>query len=172
MSLLSCLLFVALRIRGGATNDYFLKSANGRCIVVVSSGDWLIVREYKGWPTDEPLQWQHGPDDLGPSIEWSDISRRQVFVYLDKNGRPARVNRLNRNDARHSAPMQVRAIYDLFYSDGITLSAILPIIWVGARMRRKIRTARRLSSHQCVACGYDLRETPDDQGRYPLNYAP
>lgn len=35
-----------------------------------------------------------------------------------------------------------------------------------------IRRRKRLRSGRCVECGYDLRGSPDDQGRYPLNYAP
>ena len=56
--------------------------------------------------------------------------------------------------------------YRLLIVPGWSISACLitpPLCWLFLRKRRQ--------KGCCVMCGYDLRATPEDQSRYPLNYA-
>jgi hypothetical protein len=58
----------------------------------------------------------------------------------------------------------------LSYWPMLVLAAVLPALKIYTLMQ-----ARRIRIRQikglCMACGYDLRATPEDQSRYPLNYA-
>jgi len=47
------------------------------------------------------------------------------------------------------------------------LSAILPMMWIALRLSRQ----PAMQAGHCQVCGYDLRATPEDCSRYPLNYA-
>jgi hypothetical protein len=143
LSLLLCLIFVGLRIRGALTNDYLSRAVGGRCTAVNSSGDWLIIRECGGWPVDEPLQWQHGSGALGPSLERTDISGMQVAVLLDSQNRPVRVRDLDEGGAHVSGPMQVRVVYVLGYSNRIVMTAVLPLLWLSVWVSRRTKAAAR-----------------------------
>lgn len=48
------------------------------------------------------------------------------------------------------------------------VSLPLPLIWLTMRWKRR---RRGRPTAVCATCGYDLRATPEDQSRYPLNYA-
>ncbi|HEY7118786.1 MAG TPA: hypothetical protein VH475_19510 [Tepidisphaeraceae bacterium] len=43
----------------------------------------------------------------------------------------------------------------------VAATAVLPAAWVGLAVRRRARRAARGRNHLCVACGYDLRATPE-----------
>jgi hypothetical protein len=50
-----------------------------------------------------------------------------------------------------------------------TLAIVLGALPLGSEVVRR-RMRRRRCTGLCPACGYDLRATPEDQCRYPLNY--
>jgi hypothetical protein len=43
----------------------------------------------------------------------------------------------------------------------VILSLILPTVWAVRRVRSQILKLRRRAAHLCLACGYDLRATPE-----------
>jgi len=51
----------------------------------------------------------------------------------------------------------------------VVLAVAPAIVLLGHKQRR--REAIRKQGNLCVRCGYDLRATPEDCSRYPLNYA-
>ena len=65
-------------------------------------------------------------------------------------------------------PMQQVVSRDLVVSLWLACVAfgLLPVLWLAGR----VRSGRR-GPELCARCGYDLRATPEDQSRYPLNYA-
>ena len=55
-------------------------------------------------------------------------------------------------------------VLDVVVEPGETM--FLPLAWW-----RGHTLARRRRGDLCPVCGYDLRASPEDQSRYPLNYA-
>jgi hypothetical protein len=53
----------------------------------------------------------------------------------------------------------------------VAAMAALPALWMMLMIPPWRRRRARGKRGQCLQCGYDIRATPEDQGRYPLNYA-
>ena len=86
-----------------------------------------------------------------------------IFVRRD-TGEPLRYYRGEMPDkslVRSSAPMPLWSIGNVPHGVVIVPGVIPPLLWVGIRWRRLREQRRRVRLGLCLACGYDLRHSPE-----------
>lgn len=162
LSLAMCVLFCVLLIRSGFRRDLIITARDGVCLTFDTDYDSLWVHRYHGWPTTEPLRWLSAPSDdpLGPRLHSHQSAPGRYEVGLNKTGRVILFGERD-EPLTWSPPMRRETVYWLRFTNWIALCLPLPLIWTGLTVRQWTRTRRRRGAGQCVACGYDLRGTPE-----------
>lgn len=163
LSLLLCAAFALLWLRSTRTADLIYRTTAGHRLELRIKRDLLVVREFRNWPVEEPLQWETGKQtvlpqaQLGPTLYWHNPTS-SAKVLLDSQGRPTAVTR---NPMQISAAMPTRVLFDLHFSGWTLGAALLPAMWLITRGTEQLRSRRQGAPARCLACGYDLRATPD-----------
>ncbi len=123
--------------------------------------DSLWIDRYDAWPTTEALRWLSGPAQapLGFRTLSHQGNPGQHEVALDDRGQL--VMHGDSTSSHWSSPTQRRTIYWLRFTNWITLSAPIPLVWLGRWFWQWDQRRKRQRGGRCTACGYDLRATPE-----------
>jgi hypothetical protein len=106
-----------------------------------------------------PGPWDYAPY-LGESQPYRRTCNDPQFWRIDSAQLPAIRNRWHDRLDRRIASFSMAWL--------LAAALVPPLLWLAYSLRR----GNRLGQHACTTCGYDVRATPEDQSRYPLNYAP
>jgi hypothetical protein len=168
LSAVLCAAFFALTVRSLDVADFVMRDS-GRFVVYLSSAcGRLKVRV---------IDAEHPPP--------SDANRHRAgWVYSRMEADPDRDRRVYPSNGDtyyvngggfalwHGVPAPSGNMYPDFGAmvpswSAVPATQILPAVWYFKWRKRRARSRAGL----CPACGYDLRATPEDRSRYPLNYA-
>jgi hypothetical protein len=97
-----------------------------------------------------PFQVDWGPADIDPADSFG--KPEEAFAgFLFRHA--------SENRPVVGAPIE-RSFVQIPFWAAIALASILPALWL-VRRRRLTRRRRRADRGQCLACGYDLRQSPE-----------
>jgi hypothetical protein len=106
------------------------------------------------WRSESPLPFSTADWGLAYSDWIGRLSARDPGVHTFGGG----FVYATQADVPSSAPRS--HVLQLPFWSAVTLASILPLIWL-LRQRRYARRRHRAANNLCLACGYDLRHSPD-----------
>jgi hypothetical protein len=144
-SLLVCLALLAFWVRGQFGDELWVRCVGNSVVLYGADGSAAAAAPMYFFDPSVSTTLFEGPSGLLRLLRAGRLGTTSarfagIEVYRDAS-RPA---------AKFRA-----VIVPVFYP--LALAAVLPVAWLATRRRRR----RRLTGGQCVACGYDLRATPD-----------
>jgi hypothetical protein len=158
LSLLLCLIAVALWVRSYRTMDQYFRADRGITtawmslkgqisLTVISVPDWTQTMPKRDW------EWSSNPVFRGAiSIEpYEPKGWEHVFG----------VGRLHQDLTSPAlATAYTRSAWWVMYRTAVVLSAVLPAMWL-VRFYSRVRRKWRIAHVHCPVCGYGLRATPE-----------
>jgi len=163
LSLLLCLVVVALWVRSGDTADEVAYArAGGHFVWVVSQQGRFILCGVSGWPAEQPLYWEttrHSRFRSNVSIaephstlvaRYPDLWIFAGTASVDQGGIPGQ------------PPTRGWCVQFRYRTVAVPL-ALINLLLLGLQARGFVRRQRnrRIALGLCTRCGYDLRATPD-----------
>jgi len=153
VSLLMCVVTVVMWVRSYRLWEWAAyQTTSGRLCTVTSRLGALSFDVTDGWPAGQFKPFERHSDPvlvagLPPPSEW-----HLLGFGVDRHTQKVGVGHWR-------GPTSGTSIVVPYWFVALLamISAVMPAVWVG----RKISTARRVRMGHCLACGYDLRATPD-----------
>ena len=182
LSLLFCVLTVVLwsRAKSVGPDELFFATRGGKLRWVESGWDGMTLTTVAGWPNPERPQWIADPAGhaLLPGLvrrgtaawatDWSalGITYRSgtAFIPLRVDGSACRSSEKDtgylptEHGFVHLSPPVAWWGITMPHGGALALFAVMPLVWMGSRVRRVVRPVQR---GLCPSCRYDLRATPD-----------
>jgi hypothetical protein len=154
----------ALWLRSHFTQTLISDARNGRLVRVHAKENGVVIAVIRGWPTSEGVSIRSaavGVPGFGIPVLFtgSTFHRGNVFLGISRDSGSGVANGPAFSGAPPSNVTGWDVVIDWIFLQGLTTILFFPM---GARfLQLHHRRRRRILENRCLACGYDLRATPE-----------